>query len=1056
VFDAGTDKLFTGEAGEVSYFFLILMVSIVSVTWAVSKRRSMEPSRLRGICGAFALLVISRLMFISSPLAGHSWIHVLLLSVGLTGFYLLFTSLTVSKECNGFAPVYRDVLLFGAIVGGVFGGILYIGVISRMTADASFPFALSVVSFVPAGFLFGSIREAKLQGMKNGFLPGIAGLFLVTAACLTGLSTLGLTGADPFWQQLLFLFDITGFFLLLAAVAIEGGGIGSGMFGWSGQEGAHLGAMDYGPATISADRAEDIGRMIADNESVMNIYREITQTAVDKSGAEFAMLRAGWPEDDLFKLEAYSGMKELDSDEVLRYSLTTEMILDICSEDRAICGGYMIGEADAQMRDSRLAPPDAEWQSRKVAFYPIREGDTVYGVLSLGFFDDPAQFVFDVMGLWASQVLQVIRREQMREKLRERERALSVCREELDSVNQLKSNFLSIVSHELRTPLTSVKAYTETLLENISGIERDTIRDFLKVMDEESQRLIKLVDNILNFSYMETGNLKVEKTSCNLNALVEKVYRSLQQKFLGSTVNCDLRLPRMDVFIDADGELIEQMLMHLMSNAVKFTPQGGRVTVTLEEEASAARIIVQDTGVGIPEDQLEKIFERFHQVDASNTREHGGSGLGLAICKNIVDWHDGKIWVENVKEAGAKFIVLLPMKDIVVRQAVASGFIGSIRFERERYLTLLVEMVSEFLQARKASVMLLDKDQLLLRIVAAKGLDPEFVQNTRLEVGERIAGKVVETGKSLHVFDIEKDSSVGRANNSMYYGSRSFVSVPLYDQGEVIGAVNVSDHIEGREFTKADREILESLALVIVGMLNKLDAYEKVSSNFEKLKDAMRSILDIREAWGSRNMSNLTLLVLSIGKRLDLDERSLTALRLGMNLYDLGMMKVPRNIRGKKEELSENEWEKLHRHPNIGYTLISPMGLEERIMKMIKSHHENFDGTGYPDGLKGAEIPVEARIINVVDTFRALISEGPYRRCFSIDEARNEIIKGAGTKFDPKVVGAFVKSLHDLGAREDKCELVLDAVERELEEIRRNTRRKGEKQRKEPVKEATP
>jgi HD-GYP domain-containing protein (c-di-GMP phosphodiesterase class II) len=145
------------------------------------------------------------------------------------------------------------------------------------------------------------------------------------------------------------------------------------------------------------------------------------------------------------------------------------------------------------------------------------------------------------------------------------------------------------------------------------------------------------------------------------------------------------------------------------------------------------------------------------------------------------------------------------------------------------------------------------------------------------------------------------------------------------------------------------------------------------------------------------------------------------------------MMKIPRSLRIKKESLSEKEWEKLKEHPDLGFALVSPMGLDERIMKMVRSHHEHFDGSGYPAGLMKDEIPVEARILGVVDAFRALITPGPYRRCFSIDEAKNEIIQGAGTRFDPKVVGAFVKSLHDLGARDDGCGLELDAVEKELE-----------------------
>jgi len=600
-----------------------------------------------------------------------------------------------------------------------------------------------------------------------------------------------------------------------------------------------------------------------------------------------------------------------------------------------------------------------------------------------------------------------------------------------------------------------VKAYTETLLDNVANIKRDTMKDFLNVMDEENERLINLIDNILNFSCMETGHLKVEKTACDLNEMIEQVLGELSGKLGAGGINGETRLPRQSVVIDADMELVRQLLQNLMSNAIKFTPDGGSITVTLEQEASAARIVVQDTGRGIPEDQLEKIFERFHQVDTSSTREHGGSGLGLAICKNIVDWHDGKIWVENVKESGAKFVVLLPMKDVVVRHAAGRGYIGSVRFERERYLTLLIETIAEFLQARKASIMQLDGEKRELRIIAAKGLDPEFVQNTKLEVGDRIAGWVAQTGRPLHVFDIEKDTEFGRANNTSFYGTHSFISVPLVEGAEILGVVNVSDHVDGREFTNADKELLETIGDVVVSMMRKLEAYETVSSNFERLKEALRAILDMRENWGSKNLMNHTILAMGIGKRLGLDETSLTALRLGMNLYDLGMMKMPLAIRGKREELTSKEWEQLKQHTNVGYSLISPMGLREKVMKMVRSHHENYDGTGYPDGLKGPEIPVEARIVGVVDAFRALISEGPYRRCFSVDEARNEIIRGSGTKFDPKVVGAFVKALGDLGAVENQCELVLESVEKELMEQRKKRISEGQEQQQEPVKEET-
>ncbi len=801
-------------------------------------------------------------------------------------------------------------------------------------------------------------------------------------------------------------------------------------------------------------RSSAVGAMILAGASSRDIFDAMVRGIVEDSGADFAILRIAKPGGDIFEMKARAGLGDAPAEPLHSLSVSRTTFLGLCRGGEPLSGGFVVEARNACAEPDGPAPRRAESPDGKILLAGVEENGSVIGFFTLGYFDgvpgEPLEFQTK---LYRDRVLLVLQRERAHEQLRDKERALAICKEELESVNQLKSNFLSVVSHELRTPLTSVKAYTETLLDNVDTIKRETLQDFLRVMDEEGERIIKLVDNILNFSRMETGNLKVERTTCNLNRMIEEVHLGLQAKLVAAKINTELRLPRTPCRIDADRELIRQLFQNLMANAIKFTPPGGTMTVTLEQEASAARIVVQDTGKGIPEDKIEKIFERFYQIDTSDTREHGGSGLGLAICKNIVDWHEGKIWVENVKDSGAKFVVLLPMKDIIVRQAASAGFIGSRRFERERYLTLLVEMLSEFLQARKASIMLVEKDQQILRIVAAKGLDSEFVQNTRLEVGDRIAGKVALTGEPLHVFDIESDGEYGRANNTLFYGTRSFISAPLRDEGEIVGVINVSDHVEGREFTHADRELLEALSTIIVGMLKKLDAYELVSMNFEKLKEAMRASLEMREAWGSRNLVNLTLIALTIGKKLALDERSLTALRLGMNLYDLGLMRIPRNIRIKKEDLTPKEREVLRGHPNIGFALTSPMNLEDRVMKMIRSHHEQYDGTGYPEGLSGIEIPVEARIVSVVDAFRALMSEGPYRRTFSLGEARAEIEKGALTRFDPEIVKAFGEALDDLGARDDKHELVLEAVEQELRQGRVERDKRLKIMQQEPVKE---
>ena len=1039
----GAENIFIGDTGAVTYLFVLVLLSLSCICRAVSARREGGRKELGTLTAGLFLFVAARALGIYSLRAGSEAFSLFASLLGLAGLYLMITSIVSGRRRGDYTPLRKTVLGGGLIAGAAMGGVALAILPDSVAGPAAVATGYIFAAAAPAGLIAGMLIEhgRKQVGgrttarVAGGFSLGAAAAVLLAAGAVVSVLAWNiLPGAGPFLIQLGALLDVTGIFLFLAWLTLEPSGRRTAGAGEETIAGDCSSADAPAPVTPGGCMME-ISRMIVSGGREADVYREIAVAISEETGAGFVVVRASGEDDERLEVKGYFAEGNDSRSPAFSLSLTRERLKKYCIDGGVAPDMLVLDEKTLGEDREAFVPSSLSAEKGSVAVMPVREGKEERAVVIAGFFRNGVPDVVpEVLNAYVTNIEQIAGREIWSGRTRKREKELALCKEELESVNQMKSNFLSIVSHELRTPLTSIKAYTETLMDNVGSIETETACDFLKVLGEENDRVITLVDNILNYSCMESGHLKVEKDECDLGELIEEVHAGLENRMLTERVNSEVKLPRNKVVLDADRELIRQMLHNLINNAIKFTPEGGLVTVTLEEEASAARIVVRDTGQGIPEDQLEKIFERFHQVDASDTREHGGSGLGLAICKNIVEWHDGNIWVENVKEAGAKFTVMLPMKDIIVRHAVSSGFIGSVRFERERYLSLLVEMLSGFLQARKASIMLFDTHNRTLQVVAAKGLDPEFVQNARVEVGERIAGKVFAEEEALHVFDIESDSKVSRSNNTAYYWTKSFISVPLRDGDNVIGVLNVADHVDNRGFTEADKEILESLGPVISGMVKKLDAYEAVSSNFEKLKDAMKSILHIREVWGARNMLNFTMIATSVARRLNLDEKSLTALRMGMSIYDLGMMKIPRSLRVKKERLSEKEWEKLKEHPDLGYLLVSPMGLDDRIMRMIRSHHENYDGSGYPAGLRKDEIPIESRIINVVDSFRALIMPGPYRRCFSMDEAKNEIIQGAGTRFDPKVVGAFVKSLHTLGARDERCELVLAAVEKEFEE----------------------
>ncbi|MDZ7860412.1 MAG: ATP-binding protein [Candidatus Krumholzibacteriota bacterium] len=991
---AGIEEIFTGYSGSVTYLAVFLLMSVTAVAVgfdAGNKSKSWK------VLSGLVFIFFSRWIFISPLLGSGSFLPIASFAAGQAGLYILLASFLKPAE-GKFRIGWNKNILSAGLVGGVF-----LAVLSFSLSWIGFSFSNLILltwAFASLGFWAALLKELKKEDSSNAALWSTVAAMFCMAALVEGLSLAGLIPKGMLGRQFIFLSDIGG----LAILAVSSAGS----------------SMVRREKVVENRVYEKFLRLREKtllNPKDSENYQEIAESVYEESGADFVLLRTQKYKDDHFYLRGCAG-EAVPPETGISHPKDkyTEYFDDRFKEG----GGYKFNRGILGGDSSVFVPGSITWKKDNIFIYPIVEGTSNAGSFIIGFFDETVNADQIFLSLCSGLAAQLIREETLKENCYRKEAELSKCKDELENANQLKTNFMSIVSHELRTPLTSIKAYAETIIENIVSIKRDTIKDFLSVMTEENNRVIDLVDNILDYSTMESGQLKRKKGKCDINNIIQDVYNNLEDEISSAGINCNLHLPKSHVVMKADREMIYQLIDNLMKNALKFTPDKGEISISLDEEASAVRIVVQDTGKGIPEQQLEKVFERFYQVDNSNTREYGGSGLGLAICKDIVKWHEGRIWVENLKRAGAKFIVLLPVRDdIIIRRRNSSEVFGTTGHQREKFLSLLVEMMAGFLQARKASIMKLDKDENVLRVVAAKGMDPEFVQNTKVKVGERIAGRVFQEGRAIYIRNIEENANYKRSNNSAYYGTNSFISVPLKENGKVTGVLNVSDHVEGRRFSGPEKEVLEVLSGIISAMLSKLEAYEVISTNFADLKEAMRSILNFRESIGSKNLSLYSRLAVQTGKRLNIEESSLAALYLGMNLYDVGMMKIEGYIRGKRESLSAEEWEKLKKHTDIGYLLLSPMALDERVMKMVRNHHESYDGTGYPDGIKSTEADMGTRIITVIDSFRALVTHGPYRRGYSLDEAAEEISANAGKKFDPEIVNAFLEVLDELRGFEE-------------------------------------
>lgn len=231
-------------------------------------------------------------------------------------------------------------------------------------------------------------------------------------------------------------------------------------------------------------------------------------------------------------------------------------------------------------------------------------------------------------------------------------------------VENLKTEFISTVSHELRTPLTAIKGAVGLVLGGAGGPVPGAIRDLLEIANNNTDRLIRLVSDILEIFRMETGKLKLQPSSVGVSDLIGQACSNAQKEKAAAGIRLETRLAPDLPPVLADAERAQLVLEKLISNAIKFSPPKGTVRIGAEMMQDNPRFVllwVQDFGKGIPPEAQKRIFEKFEQAESTMTREHQGSGLGLAICRGIVEGHGGRIWVKSEPGQGSTFYLNLPV-----------------------------------------------------------------------------------------------------------------------------------------------------------------------------------------------------------------------------------------------------------------------------------------------------------------------------------------------------------------------------------------------------------
>jgi signal transduction histidine kinase len=232
--------------------------------------------------------------------------------------------------------------------------------------------------------------------------------------------------------------------------------------------------------------------------------------------------------------------------------------------------------------------------------------------------------------------------------------------QEVQEANRLKTEFVTVVTHELRSPLTSIAGYLDLLLEEEGREGAEDRGAYLQIAKRNADRLLELINDLLDLARLEAGKLELKRLPLDLEGLIREVSEALRPQIEGKEQHLRLDLAAPLPVVTGDPERLTQILLNLVSNAHKYTPQGGSITVATRAERAGVCIAVQDTGIGLSSEEQQQLFTKFFRAQHPLAREAGGSGLGLAIARALVELHGGTLTVVSAPGQGSTFNVTLP------------------------------------------------------------------------------------------------------------------------------------------------------------------------------------------------------------------------------------------------------------------------------------------------------------------------------------------------------------------------------------------------------------
>ncbi len=657
-----------------------------------------------------------------------------------------------------------------------------------------------------------------------------------------------------------------------------------------------------------------------------------------------------------------------------------------------------------------------------------------------------------LIGALGSFVMDRLRRRELRSRsqLEETTAQLQESNTKLKSLDELKTQFFANVNHELRTPLTLMLAPLKALLDGRMGKLTAVLRDTLDTMQRNGYKLLKLINNLLDLTKLEEGKMRLKIRAVNITEFTSSVLSSVKPMADHKQIRLYFQHPPHALELIIDPDQFEKVILNLLSNALKFTPKGGKITVYLEEKDQTVSLVVEDTGIGIPANMLETIFDRFSQVDGSKSRAQEGTGIGLSLAREIVNLHMGSIRAESELGKGSRFIVDIlkgekHFSDEILDRRMEDQPVGLRRRVTDTEEPRVQDIVTDFrrlqlvdlehvdiegpvtgARTHDATILVIDDNPevlKLMRMLLSDEYDLELVTSA-----EKGLAFMKEKGPDLVLCDVMMPGMDGHMFAKTVKQDEALKHIPIILVTARTGAEMMAEGIQAgaddyisKPFDSVElkarirsllrfREVESELALVNRNLkMRTSDLVDQQRSLFLSTVKSLVSAIDAKDEYTRHHSTRVTEFTVKIARTMNFSEKELGDLELAALLHDVGKIAVPEAILNKPGRLTDGEFALIKEHPARGESILAPVIELKDIARVVRSHHEHYDGSGYPDGLKGREIPIGARIMAVADAYDSITSERPYRKASSHKYAVKEIIRCSGVQFDPEVVEHFLE-----------------------------------------------